>query len=386
MAEWYDNIDRRGYNNYDGAQEYNPNFGQSFAGVGRFDPRNMIRPDNLTQDLGASTYQAPPPSQLNTLDPNWQNELAGYGSTMDRGNIDRGFLSGITGPVMGGLKWLGEKFKRPEAKQRFYDEVMQGRSVEPWQTGTYKGNQYGLYNSPSGLKVSSDIIGWGEGREKNLDSMFGSKSIEEMEQKKLEWALDRIKRGKSVHSRFRPILEARGMLDRIGDQRPGRTIDTTVTGTTLPGTGGSTPRPDMTIRDFNPREARRAAPGGYSGRGGSGSGPQGGAGYGPWRAEGGRMAQGGRIGYQEGELVEDESMFEATPRGMMEENIEEVQGEPTREQLEAIALEIFQLPLEELNKEQLIVVYQAAMEQEPAEEEVQFAAQEGPGEGIASLV
>ena len=118
-----------------------------------------------------------------------------------------GFLSGITGPVMGGLKWLGEKFKRPEAKQRFYDEVMQGRSIEPWQTGMYKGNEYGLYNSPSGLKVSSDIIGWGEGREKNLDSMFGSSSIEEMEQKKLEWALDRIKKGKSVHSRFRPILD-----------------------------------------------------------------------------------------------------------------------------------------------------------------------------------
>ena len=97
-------------------------------------------------------------------------------------------------------------------------------------------------------------------------------------------------------------------------------------------------------------------------------------------------AEGGRIGYQGGELVEDESMMEATPAGMMEENIEEVQGEPSREQLEAIAFEIFQLPLEELNEEQLEVVYQAAMEQEPSEEEVQFAAQEGPGEGIASLV
>ena len=97
-------------------------------------------------------------------------------------------------------------------------------------------------------------------------------------------------------------------------------------------------------------------------------------------------AYGGRAGYQEGELVEDEYMAEATPAGMMEENIEEVQGEPTREQLEAIALEIFRLPLEELNEEQLNVVYQAAMEQEPAEEEVQFAAQAAPAEGIASLV
>ena len=107
---------------------------------------------------------------------------------------------------------------------------------------------------------------------------------------------------------------------------------------------------------------------------------------GPGFGRGAYWAQGGRVGYQNGELVEDESMFAATPAGMMEENIEEVQGEPTREQLEAIALEIFRLPLEELNEEQLNVVYQAAMEQEPAEEEVQFAAQAAPAEGIASLV
>jgi hypothetical protein len=107
---------------------------------------------------------------------------------------------------------------------------------------------------------------------------------------------------------------------------------------------------------------------------------------GPGFGRGSYWAEGGRVGYQGGELVEDESMMEATPTGMMEENIEEVQGEPSREQLEAIAFEIFQLPLEELNEEQLEVVYQAAMEQEPSEEEVQFAAQEGPGEGIASLV
>ena len=107
---------------------------------------------------------------------------------------------------------------------------------------------------------------------------------------------------------------------------------------------------------------------------------------GPGFGRGAYWAEGGRVGYQDGELVEDEYMAEATPAGMMEENIEEVQGEPSREQLEAIALEIFRLPLEELNEEQLNVVYQAAMEQEPAKEEVQFAAQEGPGEGIASLV
>ena len=93
----------------------------------------------------------------------------------------------------------------------------------------------------------------------------------------------------------------------------------------------------------------------------------------------GPMAQGptDRPMFQGGELVTDESMVEATPAGLMEENIEEVQGEPTREQLEALAMEIFQLRLEELDEEQLMVVYQAAMEQQPEamamqEEDVQF--------------
>ena len=98
----------------------------------------------------------------------------------------------------------------------------------------------------------------------------------------------------------------------------------------------------------------------------------------------GPMAQGQpqRGGYQGGELVEDASMIEETPTGMMAENIEEVQEEPTREQMEALAMEIFQLRLEELDDEQLMVVYQAAMEQQPREEEmqeeaIQFAANGG---------
>ena len=98
-----------------------------------------------------------------------------------------------------------------------------------------------------------------------------------------------------------------------------------------------------------------------------------------------QMADGGRAGYENGELVTDESMMEATPAGMMQENVEEVQGEPSREQLEALAMEIFQLPLEELNEEQLMVVYQAAMEQQPREEmmqeeDIQFAAPRQPME------
>ena len=104
---WYDNIDTRGYNNMLGTQawpEYNENLFRN-TGIGRFDMRNMMRPDNLTRDLGASNYQAPPPPELNTLDPNWQNELAGYGSTMDHGNIEnKSRFSGLIGKGLNYLK------------------------------------------------------------------------------------------------------------------------------------------------------------------------------------------------------------------------------------------------------------------------------------------
>ena len=198
-----------------------------------------------------------------------------------------------------------------------------------------------------------------------------------MDEKTLSKAMARLAAGKAISSRLRNILSKRGRLTPTGTDRVGGDITPTTfdRGTT---TGGASTYTGPTTYDFDPGAHRRAGgnrpdrPGGFT--------DPGAASYGPWKAEG------GRVGYQEGELVEDEYMAEATPGGMMEENIEEVQGEPTREQLEAIAFEIFQLPLEELNEEQLEVVYQAAMEQEPSEEEVQFAAQEGPGEGIASLV
>ncbi len=77
-------------------------------------------------------------------------------------------------------------------------------------------------------------------------------------------------------------------------------------------------------------------------------------------------------------------MVAETPAGMMEENVEEVQGEPTREQMEALAMEIFQLRLEELDEEQLMVVYQAAMEQQPEamamQEDIEFNPQMAQGQ------
>jgi hypothetical protein len=93
---------------------------------------------------------------------------------------------------------------------------------------------------------------------------------------------------------------------------------------------------------------------------------------------------GGRIGYHGGELVEQETDFIDGPQGGEEfqETVVEGQAQPSREQLEALAMHIFQLPLEELDEQQLVVVYQAAVQEQPMEEavqeeDVQFAANGG---------
>jgi len=85
------------------------------------------------------------------------------------------------------------------------------------------------------------------------------------------------------------------------------------------------------------------------------------------------MASGGRAGYQGGELVEQQTDLIEGPQGGEEfqETVVEGQEQPSREQLEALAMEIFQLPLEELDEQQLLVVYQEAMQGQPMEETVQ---------------
>ena len=95
-------------------------------------------------------------------------------------------------------------------------------------------------------------------------------------------------------------------------------------------------------------------------------------------------ANGGRARYENGEMVEQQTDLIEGPQGGEEfqETVVEGPEQPSREQLEALAMEIFQLPLEELDDEQLVVVYQEAMQGQPMEEavqeeDVQFAANGG---------
>ena len=133
----------------------------------------------------------------------------------------------IFGTVKGGLEWLGDKFKRPEAKQRAYEAIMGDRKgLGTWETaaGDYGGNRFALTNTPTGLKVGSDIIGYGQGYAKNFDSMFGSGSLEEMEQKKIDWAMNRVANNKKISTRLRNALMQRGLLR--GDKPGNVTVDT----------------------------------------------------------------------------------------------------------------------------------------------------------------
>jgi len=123
----------------------------------------------------------------------------------------RGFsLSGI-------LQGLKNQFQRPEEKQAAYEAIMGDRKpLGLWntQSGNYGGNKYTLQRSPTGLKVYSEVNPYG----KNFDSAFGSKSLEEMDEKTLAWAMDRLSKGKAISSRLRGILENRGRLgDSPGD-------------------------------------------------------------------------------------------------------------------------------------------------------------------------
>ena len=288
---------------------------------------------------------------LNTLDPNWQNELAGYGSTMDRGNIDNRFSFN---PLNWGIAGMMKKaFQRTPEKQAAYEAIMGSRDDQGW--GTYKGNQYNIQDG----KVYSEVNPYG----KNFDSMFGSKSLEEMDEKTLAWAEDRLSRGKAISTRLRNILQNRGRLtpqgtDRIGGDITPTPFDPSQGGTT---TGGGYTGPPT--RDFNPAQFARAGrrpdkPGGFTDPG-KGS-------YGPWKAQGGRVGL-----YAGGDPEEPAEDVREIMRG---ENI------PFSDQVEG----------EEGILEQLIAQYiEAGFPPDQAEamamQELQAMSQ-GSEQGIASLV
>jgi len=265
--------------------------------------------------------------------------------------------------------FLGET---PE-KLAAYEAIMGDRkNLGLWdtQTGTYGGTEYDLQQTPSGLKVYSDLNPFGS----NLYSGFGSESLEEMEQKKLDWALGRLRTGKGLSTHLRNVLRTRGYDERgnlvnfpdrgtqFGDTIPVGPIDkggaTTTEGYEGPPTRGFDP--GIAARTQHPTERARTR-GGYTdpGRGS----------YGPW------MATGGRVGYVNGEFV-DEDVNIAGPGFDVNENIEMASAVDPMDALNDMSLMIFKKPFDQLNDDEKQILFEMANDQ----------AAIGQGEGLASLV
>ena len=122
-------------------------------------------------------------------------------------------------PVMAGLEWLGDKFQRPEAKQKEFEMYEQTKGPQGWgDFGDYKGN---IWEGSGGNKINvvDPVTGATILQNKNFDSMFGSDSVEEMIAKKEAWARKRRAKGEEYLSK-----ELNAWLDAI-DQGKGGTGD-----------------------------------------------------------------------------------------------------------------------------------------------------------------
>jgi hypothetical protein len=326
---------------------------------------------------------------LNTLDPNWQHQLElqkrpDY-EAPEKTGIFENLKSKFTTPTLALLKAIGGEMT-PEKRAEV--EAIRGSA-----------DKYGWGNLP-GTDLQGNIWQGGSGgdkvyvraadgtmivRDKNLQSRFGSKTIADMIQKKEDWAKGQFEKygdewdddeHRGLSTKLYNYYKSKGIIDKWKNRITTPIDAATTTDTVTGGTVGPNVHGGGSEASFTQR-----SPGGISqATSRAARTDQGGNVMSGWN-----LAQGGRIGYRDGEFVDEDINIEG-PGYDFNENIEAVQGEPSQEQLEVIAFEIFRLPLEQLSEPQLEIVYRTAIQQEPSEEQVQLAAQEGPGEGIASLV
>ena len=315
--EWYQNNmnNMRGYQNINktGTQawpEYDENYGSKFAGVGRFDPRNLMRPDNLTRDTGASMYQAPP--------------VGNYESTSflpDQGNVTYApeekqsifsRLKGLKTPLM---KILQSQKNNPEENFGLKNfPTNNGRVAYHPNDSLYAGMNvatgFGAGLSGAGDKrlarIQKTITGLEEEDGGNWSNL--KKNQPEEFAKKLRFHQEKLKRMTAESEAYKRDLA----------------LQTGQGGTTIvpPDTGGTTYGGPPT-KSWDPVQHAKSGGGHYKGAGTSGSyaaGPQGGTGYGPWSKR-----DGGRIGYAGGELVDEDINIQG-PGFDVNENMEMAEG------------------------------------------------------------
>ena len=241
------------------------------------------------------------------------------------------------------------------------NEQMEAAISDIRDTGEFQGQRYNIDEDRN--KIYSEVNPFG----KNLRSWKGSDDPTAMDDKTLAWAMDRLSKGKAISTRLRNILQNRGMLTPTGLDRPGQRVDDLVSVTDVVPhdtrtVGGYEGPPTVS---FNPQQFARAGrradrPGGFTDPG-AGS-------YGPWKAEG------GRIGYRNGEFVDEDVNIQG-PGYDVNENIEMASAQDPMDALNDMAMQIFGKQLHELTPEEKQILFDMANDQAA-----------GQGEGIASLV
>ena len=313
------NSDR--YNNYSGTQawpEYNPNL---FAGVGRFDPRNLMRPDNLTQDMGASMYQAGPPQNVNSP------LLDTYQRSPHEGFEEMQFSETAQAPqkksIFERLKGLKTPLMQILKSQRNNPEENFGMDYYGGSLRDGRVNRNPAFNLHGDMNVAS---GFGAGL-----GAAGDKRIARIEDTITnlpeQWSNLKEEEEKGLHNKYTEKL-ARHREKLINFQRQQNEYQTA-----LAGQGGekevitdkiteTVNGPNVHGGEGNQGGSYQDQGGGYSTQGGftqaTQARPDTGRGHHSW-------ADGGRIGYAGGELVDEDINIQG-PGFDVNENMEMAEG------------------------------------------------------------
>jgi len=318
--EWYQNNmnNMRGYQNINktGTQawpEYDENYGSSFAGIGRFDPNNLMRPSNLTQDMGASMYTAPVNQSTSSFLP-------------DQGNVayapeeKKGMFTGFANAL---LKKLPRQDPRQIALTKFYGgkgNLQGGQTIQGGLMAGYNPVSGGLLNKFTGGKFGQPT---NYGLQRAYDKRIGTldKTLGSLDEKWSQLKEDEpakfAEKQRILTARLRKLqadkaaeLEMLGKVPTTGEGGPVIT-DGSKTGDNIGGSGNTGGGYHISQQlGITPTQAQAVSQANKD------------AGYSSW----GGLAHGGRAGYEGGELVDEDINIEG-PGFDVNENIEMAGGE-----------------------------------------------------------
>ena len=327
-----------------------------------------------TGNLNYNIHQDPPRNWRDDIDINKFSQYPGsvYQDrimnenlmNMDRGNITN---QGFQFPSI--LTALANKLKREPNPVLDAELAALEQNKGYLDTGEFVGRygdgKYDMYDSITTPEGTEDIQIL-RGKNEPGKSFAGSETFEEAKEKKFNWVRDRLLKGKPVGSDIlRWYRNTSGSSDRFTDDNRLVKPSGTITVGDNVNQGGSTYGGPQTY-DFNPSQFAKSGgqrpdkPGGFTDPG-KGS-------YGP------HMAYGGRIGYANGEFVDEDVNIQG-PNFDVNENIEMTSGGGEGDILEQLVAKYIEAG------------FPPEQAQEMAMQELQqMVAQSGQGEGIASLV